>query len=216
MSQDDAAVLAAYMTEDARNRTPHLRPEITRWLRDCVAKHQGSVVNLTSEGWFLATFEVALRAVSCAVEIQRRSTLQDAGAEIMESQRLHIGLNFEVPPIDGSTWPPEMDDKVDRLVALVEPGGICFSRTIYYDIKFRIDLPFDTTRDPKHTAFMCQEIRQKLNVLNLLEAGAVRIGAAALAEHFGVIETSDTASTYGAGPVGKIWAFVDRILLSFK
>jgi len=95
--------------------------------------------------------------------------------------RLHFGLNHEAPPNPGNVWPPEKDNTAVTLVALAEPGGICLSQTIYDDIRFKIDLPFDTTRDPKHTAFVCQEIRRKLSSLNLLKAGAVRIGAAGLA-----------------------------------
>ena len=151
-------------------------------LVEIIGRHEGEVIDVDGEGWLVARFRDALTGTRCAVAIQRASKGQGKESPPLQLARLHIGLNHETPPNPGEIWPTEKDNTVDRLVALAEPGGICLSRTIYDEIRFHIELPFDTRRDPKHTAFLCQEIRRKFDSLNLLEAGAVRIGAAGLAE----------------------------------
>jgi len=182
MADDLVAILAAYLPESGRSSTPHAWIDYKTRLVDIVDRHEGQVIDVAGDGWFVARFGDALAGTRCAVEIQRAPKGPCKDTASMDMPRLHIGLNHEVAPKPGDPWPPDKDNTADRLVALAEPGGICLSRTIYDDIRFLIDLPFDTTRDPKHTAFVCQEIRRKLGSLNLLEAGAVRIGAAGLQE----------------------------------
>ena len=214
MAHDLVALLAAYMPEIGRGSTSRAWIDYKKSLFEIVGRHEGQVVDVDGEGWFVARFRNALTSTRCAVEIQRAQEGQGKDSASTESARLHIGLNHEASPKHGEIWPPEKDNTVDRLVALAEPGGICLSRTIYDDIRFQIDIPFDTTRDPKHTAFVCQEIRRKLGTLNLLESGAVRIGAAALARHVGKTGTRDTASGNGVGVFHRIRAYIDRNLLS--
>lgn len=181
MAHDLVALLAAYMPEVGRRSKPRAWIDYKKILDEIVGRHEGEVIDVDGEGWFVARFRDALTGTRCAVEIQRPAKGQGKESTTLQLTRLHIGLNHEKPPNPGEIWPPEKDNTVDRLVALAEPGGICLSRTIYDDIRFHIKLPFDTRRDPKHTAFVCQEIRRKFDSLNLLEAGAVRIDAAGLA-----------------------------------
>ncbi len=209
MSHNLAPLLAAYMVENSRNTTIGAWSVFIGSLADCVDRHQGCVVNIAGEGWFLAKFQDALAAVRCAVEIQQQLANRSVEGQATDSLRLHIGLNHEVPPNDGEAWPPDEDGSVVRLVAIAEPGGICLSRTIYDDVRFQIDLPFDTTRDPKHTAYACQEIRQKFDDLNLLESSAVRLSSAALVGPATQAASNSATPDTGSGLIRKIRTYFD-------
>ena len=209
MSHELGAVLAAYMPEDGRNITANAWSELIGSLTDSVGRHHGSVIHVAGEGWFLARFQDALAAVSCAVEVQRALADRDVDVPGADTRRLHIGLNHEVPPDDGEAWPPDRDDRVDRLVAIAESGGICLSRTIYDDVRFQVDLPFDTMRDPKHTAYACQEIRRKFDDLNLLESSAVRLSPAALVGPTTQAASNSVTSDAGSGLIHRIKTYFD-------
>ncbi len=210
MSHKFTAVLAVYMVENSRNTTTDAWSDFVGSLADCVDRHLGCVVNIVGEGWFLAKFQNALAAIRCAVEIQRRLAGRSVDVLATDPPLLHIGLNHEVPPNDGEAWPPDKDDTVERLVAFAEPGGICLSRTIYDEVRAQIDLPFDTTRDPKHTAFVCQEIRRKFDDLNLLESSAVKLSAAALVAPITRATSTGAASESGSGLIHRIKAYFEK------
>ncbi len=209
MSHNLAPLLAAYIVENSRNTTTEAWSAFIGSLADCVDRHQGCVVNIAGEGWFLARFQDALAAVRCAVEIQQELANRSVEVPATDPLRLHVGLNHEVLPNDGDAWPPNKDDSVARLVAIAEPGGICLSRTIYDDVRFQIDLPFDTTRDPKHTAYTCQEIRQKFDDLNLLESSAVRLSSAALVGPTRQAASNSATSDAESGLIRRIRTYFD-------
>lgn len=215
MPQDSVAVLAAYMAETNRKALPRSWADHACRLSEFVYDHDGHVINVVGEGWFVATFSDALKGTRCAVDMQRG--MNEKAEEFTAGRaRLHIGVNYEPSPSPGQVWPQTRDDSVDRLVALAEPGGICLSRTVYDEVRFQIDLRFDTTRDPKHTAYVCQEIRRKLGSLNLLESGAVRLGAAALASRNVITNTEDVTTDTGMRTFRKIWAYCVRNLWSYR
>ncbi len=184
MANNLVAVLAAYMPEFGRKSTPQAWVDYQEKLALDAGQHGGVVVDVAGDGWFVATFENALTAIRCATDIQRTPKGRGKDSAPTALARLHIGLNFEAPPTPGEIWPPGRDDTADRLVAMAEEGGLCLSRTLYDEVRSHIDLPFDTTRMPEHTAYLCEEIKHKYKSLNLLEAGAVRVPAAALQEPF--------------------------------
>ena len=207
MAEKLVALLAAYMPEWDRKVLPQSWTEFEKRLSEVVDTHEGHVINIVGDGWFVAEFSNALTGVQCAVDIQL--DLKEAVAEptAMDQAQLHIGVNYEPPPRPGQVWPSTRDDSADRLAALAELGGICLSRTVYDEIRFKINLPFDTMRDPKHTAFVCQEIRRKLGSLNLLESGAVRLGAAALRSRNVRTSAEDTTSDSRVETFKKIRAY---------
>ena len=212
MPQESVAVLAAYMAEADRKAMNGSWADYECRLSELADNQDGHVINVAGDGWFVATFSDALKGTQCAVDIQR--AMSEAGGEPMATGRawLHIGVNYEPSPSPGQVWPQTQDDSVDRLAALAEPGGVCLSRTVYDEIRFQIDLPFDTVRDPKHTAYVCQEIRRKFDSLNLLESGSVRLGAGALANRNVRAISEDVTSDTGIRTFRKIWAYLARTL----
>lgn len=210
MPQDFSPVLAAYVTGNERDSNGIGWTEVAKPLGDRAERHGGTVIALPGDGWFLATFTNALEALKCAIDIQQRSLAGTAEDAPIRTPRCHLGLNHETTPVDNMSWPPGRDDSVDRLVALSEPGGICLSRTVYDEVRYRVDLPFDTERDPNHTAYQCQEIRRKLDTLNLLEAGSVRISASNLAAYFTGSGVGDNRMANRSGIFGMVRAFVGR------
>jgi hypothetical protein len=204
MAQEYSIVLAAYMPESARKTLPKAWSEFAQPVSDIVEDHHGRVIDVDGPGWFVAAFDSAREGTLCAVEIQR--TLHNASDELAGApiRWLHIGLNTETPPRSCEPWPPARDDSVDRLVSLAEPGGVCLSRTVYDEVRFHVDLPFDASRDPHHTAYACQEIRGKLASLNLLESGAVHLHAASLGGR-------DSGSGYNSEKKGAASGIVEKL-----
>jgi hypothetical protein len=194
MVRDYSPVLALYVSKAERDEIGAEWEEIARPFEDCANQFDNTVSALPADGWFFAVFANALDALRCALVIQRRSVAGAVETAAHPSPLCHVGLNIEMIPMDAVRWPPDTDDSVCRLVALSEPGGICLSRTIFDEVRFQVDLPFDTERDPRHTAYQCQEIRRKLDTLNLLEAGSVRIGAADLAGYLSGTPNTDDAT----------------------
>lgn len=206
MFQGHSAVLAAYVTDAERSRQGVAWEEVARPFEYCAAQFDDVMTALPADGWFLAEFANALDALKCALDIQRGSISNTAEVSAASTPLCHVGLNIETASADYSVWPPDRDDSVCRLVALAEPGGICLSRTVYDIVRFQVVLPFETERDPNHTAYQCGEIRNKLNTLNLLEAGSVRLSASGLAA-LATKHTGDSPHTdRNFGLLGKISA----------
>jgi class 3 adenylate cyclase len=216
MSQNVSPVVAVYVSENESDRFGEGWTMIFGFAEDSAKKHGGIVVELPTEGWFLAIFKTALDAITCAVDIQRRSIvsrvvytpmkrLNRTVETLIKWPRCLIGVNYEMTPVAGMAWPTGRDDGVDRLVSLSEPGGICLSRTIYDDVRYHVDLPFNTERDPNHTAYLCQEIRRKLGTFNLLEAGAVRVNAVNFTTY---LTRTVRGSNSKSSILGKVLAFV--------
>lgn len=155
-----------------------------------VDQHHGCRLNTRPETTFLATFPSALEGVGCAVGLQRDLADRSNTVPSTRQMRLCIGVNHEGLSTRGEASASDEDSSVVRLVALAEPGGICISRTVYDEVRYQLELQYDTKRDSKHTAFVCQEIRLKWSELNLLESSAVRINPAALVGESGNIATA--------------------------
>lgn len=198
------------LTADERDTEPAVLSNIEEILADCVVRFHGRVVNFSVETCLLAEFSNTLDAVGCAVEIQRDLADRSEIVPASRQTRLRIGVNHETLPPGGETSAIDKGDSVARLVALAEPGGICISRTVYDEVRSHLKLQYDTKRDPKHTAFLCQEIRQKWDELNLLELSAVRIGPAELIGESSNGATVRAPFKYANGLIHKIMALFDR------
>ncbi len=117
------------------------------------------------EGVLVAGFDRVLDAVTCAVEALR------ALAEGQAHGRP------PAPRIGVSEADPEA---AAALAALAEPGGLCLSRTAYYEVRFQLELPYATEIGVDSTAYTCGEIRGKRKAMNLVDLSAVRVAPAAL------------------------------------
>ncbi len=110
-------------------------------LRPVVALHQGREVKSTGDG-FLVEFDSALKAVQCAVNIQRRiSERNSEGGQKPIRIRIGVHLGDVV-----RTGPDILGDAVNiaaRIEPLAEPGGICVSGAVFEQVRSKVTDQFE-------------------------------------------------------------------------
>ena len=100
-----------------------------------VKKHDGEVLQYVGDGTF-CTFNSAIEAVNCAVEIQ--------GALLDEKEiKLRIGIHVGDVVAKGEEVYGDGVNVASRLEPLAKPGGVCISGRVYDDIRNQPDI--DTT-----------------------------------------------------------------------
>ena len=105
-----------------------------------VAKHGGSIINIAGDG-IVAQFPSAVRAVECAVAIQK--IMGERNFDIPADRRmlLRIGVNLGDIIHDGTRTYGDGINVAARLEPLAEPGGICISATVRDAIYGKLGLP---------------------------------------------------------------------------
>jgi len=92
-----------------------------------VKKHVGEVLQYVGDGTF-CTFNSAIEAVSCAIEIQN--------ALVSEKEiNLRIGIHVGDVVSKGEEIYGDGVNVASRLEPLAEPGGVCISERVYEDIR---------------------------------------------------------------------------------
>jgi adenylate cyclase len=110
-------------------------------LRPVLALHQGREIKSTGDG-FLVEFDSALKAVQCAVNLQRRiyeRNSEDGQSPIQIRIGVHLGDVVE-------TGPDILGDAVNlaaRIEPLAEPGGICVSSAVYEQVRAKVTDNFE-------------------------------------------------------------------------
>jgi class 3 adenylate cyclase len=104
---------------------------------------RGRVVKSTGDG-LIAEFPSPVRAVSCAVAIQRAMLTREAGMSDDHAFRLRIGINVGdvVAEPDGDLYGDGVNVAA-RLEPLAEPGGICISHTVHDQVRDKLGYPFE-------------------------------------------------------------------------
>ena len=105
-----------------------------------IAKHGGAIINIAGDG-IVAQFPSAVRAVECAVAIQK--IMAERNFEIPAERRmlLRIGVNLGDIIHDGTRTYGDGINVAARLEPLAEPGGICISSTVREAIFGKLGLP---------------------------------------------------------------------------
>ena len=110
-------------------------------LRPVVALHQGREVKSTGDG-FLVEFDSALKAVQCAINIQRRIFERNSEGG-QRPIRIRIGVHLgDVVQHDSDI----LGDAVNiaaRIEPLAEPGGICVSGAVYEQVRSKVPDKFE-------------------------------------------------------------------------
>jgi len=122
----DMVGYTALMQEDE----PKARELIERQreiLESLVKKHVGEVLQYVGDGTF-CTFNSAIEAVGCAIEIQN--------ALVSEKEiSLRIGIHVGDVVSKGEEIYGDGVNVASRLEPLAEPGGVCISERVYEDIR---------------------------------------------------------------------------------
>src|SRR5918995_3327961 len=126
-------------------RVKALRAEV---LEPLVAEHNGRIFSYAGDG-ALAEFPSVVRAVECALTIQRTAAEREQEAPPDRRFALRIGVHSGDIIADGAN--DLCGDAVNiaaRLEQLAEPGGICLSDRAHEEVAHRIGATFHFGGEP--------------------------------------------------------------------
>jgi len=128
-------------TQANEGRTLELLRQQAELLRPLLALHQGREIKSTGDG-FLVEFESALKAVQCAVNIQRR--IYERNSEGGQTPiRIRIGVHLGDVVEDGTDILGDAVNIAARIEPLAEPGGVCVSSAVYDQIRTKVAERFE-------------------------------------------------------------------------
>jgi adenylate cyclase len=123
-------------TQANEGRTLDLLRQQTELVRPLVALHQGREIKSTGDG-FLVEFDSALKAVQCAVSIQRRIYERNSEANFLPI-RIRIGVHLGDVVQNGSDILGDAVNLAARIEPLAEAGGICVSGAVYDQVRTKV------------------------------------------------------------------------------
>jgi adenylate cyclase len=130
LSDDEAATLAALQA--------HHHALIDR----TIAKHRGRIVELAMERT-LATFEIVVDAMECALEIQRGMARRNLDQPPERRILLRAGLDHRDVIVDRGDLSGHAVEVACFLRDLVEPGGLCISDMVFLQVRKRVTVRFE-------------------------------------------------------------------------
>jgi adenylate cyclase len=107
-----------------------------------IVHHRGRVVNTAGDS-ILAEFPSVVKAVECAVEIQRTIAERNAALEKDRQMWFRIGVNLGDVMVDDNDLFGDGVNVAARLPALADPGGILISGTVFDHVKDKLAVSFD-------------------------------------------------------------------------
>jgi len=128
-------------THANEGRSLELLREQTELLRPLLASHRGREIKSTGDG-FLVEFDSALKAVQCAVNIQRRISERNSEGGPTPI-RIRIGVHLGDVVQDGSDILGDAVNIAARIEPLAEPGGVCVSSAVYEQVHSKISDKFE-------------------------------------------------------------------------
>jgi adenylate cyclase len=123
-------------TQSNEGRSLDLLRQQTELVRPVVALHQGHEIKSTGDG-FLVEFDSALKAVQCAVNIQRRLNERNSEGGLAPI-RIRIGVHLGDVVQNGSDILGDAVNIAARIEPLAEPGGVCVSGAIYEQVRSKV------------------------------------------------------------------------------
>jgi len=128
-------------TQANEGHTLELLREQAELLRPLIALHQGREIKSTGDG-FLVEFDSALKAVQCAVNIQRR--IYERNAEGGHTPiRVRIGVHLGDVVQNGSDILGDAVNLAARIEPLADPGGVCVSGAVYEQVRAKVTDRFE-------------------------------------------------------------------------
>ena len=117
-------------------RLKRLRKEL---IEPILARYGGRFVDLKGDG-AIVEFGSVISAVEAAVEIQRAMLTQDPDLPKSERIRYRIGINLGDVIVADDTIYGDGVNVAARIEALCEPGGVWLSRSVYNQVRGKLDL----------------------------------------------------------------------------
>ncbi|MGA8302251.1 MAG: adenylate/guanylate cyclase domain-containing protein [Thermoplasmata archaeon] len=134
MFTDTVGYTASTQTNEGRS-LDQLRQQ-AELLRPVVAIHQGREIKSTGDG-FLVEFDSALKAVQCAINLQRRLYERNSEGGLTPI-RIRIGVHLGDVVQNGSDILGDAVNIAARIEPLAEPGGVCVSGAIYDQVRTKV------------------------------------------------------------------------------
>ncbi len=160
-------------TQANEGRALELLRQQTEVIRPILELHQGREIKSTGDG-FLVEFDSALKAVQCAVNIQRRIYERNSEGGLPPI-RIRIGVHLgDVVP----TGTDILGDAVNiaaRIEPLAEPGGVCLSGAVYEQVRTKV-----TDRFEKLQPAALKGVQLPVEVYRVVLPWSTNSGAAAL------------------------------------
>jgi adenylate cyclase len=128
-------------TQANEGRTLEMLRQQTELLRPLVALHQGREIKSTGDG-FLVEFDSALKAVQCALNIQRR--IHERNSEGGQTPiRVRIGVHLGDVVQNGTDILGDAVNIAARIEPLAQPGGVCVSGAVYEQVRTKVTDRFE-------------------------------------------------------------------------
>ena len=128
-------------TQTNEGRSLDLLRQQTELVRPLLALHQGREIKSTGDG-FLVEFDSALKAVQCAIGIQRRIFERNSEASF-QPIRIRIGVHLGDVVQNGADILGDAVNLAARIEPLAEPGGICVSGAVYDQVRSKVPDKFE-------------------------------------------------------------------------
>src|SRR4051794_10341365 len=143
-----AAILAADVVGYSRLMERHEAGTFARLMglrRELVEpvleRHGGRFVDLKGDG-AIVEFGSVMTAVEAAVETQRAMQGQNTDLPEAERIRYRIGINLGDVIVEGGTIYGDGVNLAARIESLCEPGGVWLSRSVYNQVRGKLNLAF--------------------------------------------------------------------------
>jgi adenylate cyclase len=107
-----------------------------------IKEYSGRIVNAPGDN-VLAEFSSVVNAVECAVRIQQELKKKYTDSPEKKRMQFRIGVNLGDVIIKGNSIYGDGVNAASRIEAFADPGGICISRSVYDQVKRKIDVQFD-------------------------------------------------------------------------
>ena len=139
MFTDTVGYTASAQANEAR--TLELLRQQTELLQPLLALHQGRQIKSTGDG-FLVEFDSALKAVQCAVNIQRR-IYERSSEEGQTPIKIRIGVHLGDVVQSGADILGDAVNLAARIEPMAEPGGVCVSGAVYEQVRTKVPDKFE-------------------------------------------------------------------------
>lgn len=128
-------------TQADEGRSLDLLRQQSELIRPVVALHRGREIKSTGDG-LLVEFDSALKAVQCAVNIQRRIAERNSeGAKLPIKIRIGVHLGDVVE--SGADILGDAVNIAARIEPLADPGGVCVSGAVYEQVRGKVSDRFE-------------------------------------------------------------------------